>query len=53
MDCALFVEKEQRKLPIDEEILYEGDRYPKGWRRRGKDLRLGDRDYEDPWWLSL
>ena len=53
MDCALFVEKEQRKLPIDEEILYEGDRYPNGWRRRGKDLRFGERNYEDPWWLSL
>lgn len=53
MDCALFVEKEQRKLPIDEEILYEGDRYPKGWRRHGKDLCFGERDYEDPWWLSL
>lgn len=53
MDCALFVEKEQRKLPIDEEILYDGDRYPKNWKRTGIDFRLGEREYENPWWLDL
>lgn len=45
VDCILDVEKSHRKLPLDQEILYDGDRYPKGWKKREED--------KNPWWLDL
>ena len=52
MSCMLLLEKQHRKLPVDEEFMYDGDRYPKGWKRKEKDETIFDR-YKNPWWLEL